>query len=203
MRKLLDRSAIGAGLVLLSPAVFAAELEEVQTLVSTIALGAFALIVIAVAVVVYFKPMPLQDKSAVPLRTLLSGADMAHMVQADVLVMDCITMMTEQRCDSVLVMNGENIVGIFTDRDALRNVLIPGRDPRNTRICEVMTLDPCCVSPMTTIGAAMQLVTERQFKHLPIVEDGKVQAVLSRRDLRRWLAKERVDTVQRPVRRAA
>jgi len=205
MRKLLDRSAIGSVLVLLSPAVLAAQqLEEVQTLVSTIALGAFALITIAIAVFVYFKPLPSQDRSAEPLRILLDGADATHIVQADALVMDCVTTMTEQRCDSLLVMNGGKLVGIFTDRDALRNVLIPGRDPRSTRICEVMTLDPYCVSSMTTIGSALELVTKRQFKHLPIVEDGKVQAVLSRRDLRRWLAaKDRVDMVREPVRRYA
>jgi len=195
--------ATGVGLALFSPATFAAQLEQEQMLVSTIALGAFALITIATAVIVYLKPMPSQDRSAVPLRRLLSEDDATHMVQADTLVMDCITIMTEQSCDSLLIMNDKKLVGIFTDRDALRNVLIPERDPRNTRICEVMTLDPCCVSPKMSVGAAMELVTERQFKHLPIVEDGQVRTVLSRRDLRRWLAKDRVETVQRPVRRAA
>jgi CBS domain-containing protein len=194
MRKFLDRSVIGAGLALLLPTALAAQqLEEVQTIVSAIALGAFALITVAIAVIVYFKPSPSQDRSAVPLRTLLSVANVTHIVQADAFVMDCITMMTERGCDSLLIMNGERLVGIFTDRDALRNVLIPGRDPRSTRICEVMTLDPCCVSPWMTIGAAMELVTERRFKHLPIVEDGKVQAILLRRDLKRWLAEDRVD----------
>ncbi len=192
MRKLLDRSVIGSGLALLSPAALAVSLEEVHTLISLIVLFAFALITITIAVLVYFKPLPAQDKSAAPLRRMLSEADTVHMVQADALVMDCVTKMTEQGIDSLLVMNGEKLIGIFTDRDVLRNVLIPGRDPRGTRICEVMTLDPWCVSPTTTVGAALELVTKRQFKHLPIVEDGKVQAVLSRRDLRRWLAKDRI-----------
>jgi CBS domain-containing protein len=204
MRKLLDWPAIGSVLVLLSPAALAAQqLEEVQTLVSMIALLAFALIAIAIAAIVYFKPVPSQDRSEVPLRELLSGTNATPTVQADALVMDCITKMTEQSIDSLLIMNGENLIGIFTDRDALRNVLIPGRDPRRTRICEVMTLDPCCVSPGTTVGAAMELVTKRHFKHLPIVEDGKVQAVLLRRDLKQWSAEDRVDRFEEPVKRYA
>ena len=197
MRKFLYRSAIGSGLALLSSTALAAQLEQEQTLVSMVVLGAFALITITIAAIVYFKPLPSEDKNAVPLRSLISEADATHFVQADALVMDCITMMTEQGCDSLLVMNGEKLVGIFTDRDALRNVLIPERDSRRTRICEVMTLDPCCVSSKTTVGAAMELITKRQFKHLPVVEDGKVQAVLSRRDLRTWLAKDRREPVKR------
>jgi CBS domain-containing protein len=201
MRTFLDRLAIGSVLSLLSPVALAS--EEVQMLVSMIALYAFALIIIAIAVFVYLMPSPLLDKSEAPLLRLLGEAEETHTVHAGALVMDCIIKMTEQRIDSVLVMNGENLIGIFTDRDALRNVLIPGRDPRRTRICEVMTLDPCYVSPRTTVGAAMELVTKRHFKHLPIVEDGKVQAVLLRRDLKQWLAKDRVDRFEEPVKRYA
>lgn len=199
MRKLLDRSVIGGGLALLSPAAFAMQLEEAQALVGMAGLYVLALVMIVTAVFVYFMQLPSQDKRAAPLHSLLSSTDATHMVEADALVVDCVSKMTDQRIGALLVMNGEKLIGIFTERDALRNVMLAGRDPRGTRVCEVMTLDPCCVSPSTTVGAAMELVTKRQFKHLPIVEDGKVHALLSSRDLTQWLAKGRLVRVQEPT----
>lgn len=199
MRKLLDKSVIGTGLALLSPVALAAQLEEAQALVGMAGLYALGLITIVTAVFVYFMQLPSQDKRAAPLHRLLSANDATHTVEADALVVDCITKMTDERIGALLVMNGEKLTGIFTERDALRNVLLAGRDPHSTRVCEVMTLDPCCVSPGTTVAAAMELATKKQVKHLPIVEDGKVHAVLSSRDLTQWLAKGRIARVQEPV----
>jgi CBS domain-containing protein len=59
-----------------------------------------------------------------------------------------------------------------------------------------MTTDPYCVSPKMTVGDAMELVTKKRFRHLPIVENGKVQALLSSRDLTHWLVKNRGGEVQ-------
>ena len=95
-----------------------------------------------------------------------------------------------------MVMDGAKLVGIFTERDALSRVLAAGRDPRDTRVVEVMTTDPYFVSPAMTVGAAMDLVTQKQFRHLPVVENGKVQALLSSRDLTHWLGKNRTGELQ-------
>ena len=195
MRKLFDRLVAGIGLALLSPAVLAVQLEEVQILVGKAGLYAFLLFTIIVAVFVCFRQLP--DKRAATLQTILSDeAGVTHSVEADALVVECVRKMTDNKIGALMVMDGGKLVGIFTERDALSRVLAAGRDPRDTRVVEVMTTDPCCVSPAMTVNDAMELVSKRHFRHLPIVEDGKVQALLSSRDLTHWLVKNRGGELQ-------
>ena len=195
MRKLFDRLVTGIGLALLSPAVLAVQVEEVQILVGKAGLYAFVLFTIIAAVFVCFRQLP--DKRAVALQTILSNeAGVTHSVEADALVVECVRKMTDNKIGALMVMDGGKLVGIFTERDALSRVLAAGRDPRDTRVVEVMTTDPCCVSPAMTVNDAMELVSKRRFRHLPIVEDGKVQSLLSSRDLTHWLVKNRGGDVQ-------
>ena len=226
MRKLYDRSVIGIELAVLSPATFAAQLEDVQAFVGVAGFYALLLFAIVTAVLVYFmrwqnkRAAPLyrlinqdkraapshsplnQDKRAAPLHRLLDG-DTAYSVESDALVVECVRKMTDMKIGALVVMNGKKLIGIFTERDALNKVLAAGRDPRSTRVFEVMTKDPYCVSPEMTVGAAMELVTKRHFRHLPIVENGTVHAVLSSRDLMHWLAKDRMGEVRDLVELAA
>jgi CBS domain-containing protein len=96
-------------------------------------------------------------------------------------------------------MDGEKLVGIFTERDALNKVLGAGLDPLSTKISEVMTKDPYCIPPGTTVSEAMEVVTRRRFRHLPIVENGKVLGVVSSGDLTHWLVQDKVGEVQELV----
>ena len=185
MRKLYDRSVIGIGLALLSPAAFAYQLEDVQAFVG--GFGFYALLVFTGVVAVLVCCMQRQDKRAAPLHTLCDGSNAIHSVGPDALVMECVRKMTDNGIGGLVVMNGAKLIGIFTERDALSRVLAAGRDPRLTKVSEVMTKEPCCVSPTTTVGAAMELVATRRVRHLPIVENGQVLAVLSSRDLMNWL----------------
>jgi CBS domain-containing protein len=66
-----------------------------------------------------------------------------------------------------------------------------------------MTKDPFCIPPGTTVGEAMEVVTQRRFRHLPIVENGQVLAVISSGDLTHWLVKDQVGEVQALVDLAA
>ena len=68
---------------------------------------------------------------------------------------------------------------------------------------EVMTKDPYCIHPTTTVGDAMKLITERRFRHLPIVDNGKVLAVVSSGDLTHWLVQDQIGEVQEIVDLAA
>jgi CBS domain-containing protein len=150
---------------------------------------------IVTVVFVCFRQLP--DKRAATLQTILGDEIGAtHSVEADALVVECVRKMTDNKIGALMVMDGGKLVGIFTERDALSRVLAAGRDPRDTRVVEVMTTDPCCVSPEMTVGDAMALVSKRRFRHLPIVENGKVQSLLSSRDLTHWLVKNRGGDVQ-------
>jgi CBS domain-containing protein len=111
--------------------------------------------------------------------------------------------MTAKRIGALIIMEGERLIGIFTERDALNRVLAAGLDPVSTKISTVMTKDPFCIPPGITVAEAMELVTKRRFRHLPIVENGKVLAVISSGDLTHWLVKDRVGEVQELVDLAA
>ena len=190
MKSLLDRSAAVVGLALFSPAAFALHLEEAQMFVGKAGLYVLVLSTIVTIVFVYFRQLP--DKRAATLQSILSDeAGVIHSVEANALVVECVRKMTDNKIGALMVMDGGKLVGIFSERDALSRVLAAGRDPRDTRVVEVMTTDPHCVSPGMTVGDAMELVTKKRFRHLPIVEDGKVEALLSSGDLTHWLVKNR------------
>ncbi len=198
MKRLCDRLAMSIGFALLSPTAFAAQLEDVQEYVGTIVFCFFALFAVFAAALVCC----MRDKRRDPLHALCNG-DPIQSVVPDALVTECVRKMTDRQIGGLMVMNGDKLIGIFTERDALSKVLAAGRDPRATKVSEVMTRDPCCVSPKTTVGAAMDLVAERRFRHLPIVENGHVLAVLSSRDLTNWLVRGRFGDVQKLVQVAA
>ncbi len=203
MRKLLDLSA-GIGLVLLSHAAFAsnqAQLEELQAYVGKGGVYVAILVFIVAGIYVYF--MRLRDKRAAPLHSIFEASEPIHSVTPDTLVTDCVRKMTAERIGALVVMEGAKLVGIFTERDALNKVLGAGLDPRSTRVSAVMTKDPYCVAPSTTVREAMETVTARRFRHLPVVDDGTVVAVISSGDLTHWLVKDQMAEVQQLVELAA
>ncbi|TAK52638.1 MAG: CBS domain-containing protein [Betaproteobacteria bacterium] len=200
MRKLICRPAAAMGLALLSPAVLAA-LEEVQTAVHKLVLYGFILFLVVVTVVVY--SMRMRDKRRAPLTRLFEKHEAVHAVAPDASVTECVRAMTAARIGALVVMEGGQLTGIFTERDALTKVLATGRDPVSTKVSEVMTKEPCCIPPTTTVGEAMALVTQRRFRHLPIVENGKVLAVISSGDLTHWMVKGELGEVQELIDLAA
>ena len=195
MKKLLDRLTAVIGLALFSPLALAFQLEEVHSSIGKVILYAFALSAAGIVAVVYFRQVP--DKRTDTLQGMLNNETKAtQTVEADALVIECVRKMAGQKIGALMVMDCGKLVGIFTERDALSRVLAAGRDPRDTKVVEVMTTDPCCASPEMTVGDAMDLVAKNHFRHLPIVANGKVQALLSSRDLTHWLGKNREGEVQ-------
>jgi len=195
MRKLLGWSTLGTELALFSPAVLSARLEEVQEFVGMVGMQSIIFIMVAAAIWVYFMRPPM-DKRDTPLRTVMAGRTAIYSAPADALVTQCTQQMTEKKIGSLMIMENDKVIGIFTERDALNRVLAGGRDPNWTKVCEVMTGNPYCVSPDATVGEAMAVVTKRRFRHLPLVENGKLSGVMSTRDLVSWLAKNKVVGVE-------
>jgi CBS domain-containing protein len=194
MRKLYCNSGTGIGLALLPTAVCAMQLEQLQTLFNTVVLYAFLLFVIVGALYAYF--MRVRDLRRAPVVRLFNERELIHSVGPDSSVAECVRTMTAKRIGALIVMEGERLIGIFTERDALNRVLAAGLDPVSTKISTVMTKDPFCIPPAITVAEAMELVTTRRFRHLPIVENGKVLAVISSGDLTHWLVQDQVGEVQ-------
>jgi len=202
MRKLLCKSGTSIGLALLSSAAFAASQEELLTTIfGQVQMYVFIAFVIIVAAGVYF--MRSRDKRQTPLNKIFGKGEAIHSVGPDTPVTECVRLMTAGKIGALIVMEGGRLIGIFTERDALNKVLAGGLDPGNTKVSEVMTRDPYCISPTTTVDDAMKLITKRRFRHLPIVDNGKVLAVVSSGDLTHWLVQDQMGEIPELVDLAA
>jgi len=197
MRTLLCKATGVIGAALPSSAAFAA-VEDVLAMTQKLVVFGFVLLLIVVAFGVSMKKMR-EDKRQTPLTRLFDKHEPIHSVGPNTLVTECVRTMTSEKLGALIVMEGERLTGIFTERDALNKVLAAGLDPARTKVSEVMTKDPYCIPPTTTVGEAMALVTERRFRHLPIVESGKLLAVISSGDLTHWMVKDEAGEVQQLV----
>jgi CBS domain-containing protein len=200
MRKLLYISGTGIGFTLLfSPAALADTNEDVLTTIfGQMQMYVFILFVIIVIAGVYFMRLR-EDKRQTPLSRIFEESKAIHSVGPDTPVTECVRLMTTRKIGALIVMDGDRLTGIFTERDALNRVLAGSRDPGKTKVSEVMTKDPYCIPPTMTVGDAMKLITKRRFRHLPIVDSGKVLAVVSSGDLTHWLVRDQIGEVQELV----
>lgn len=107
----------------------------------------------------------------------------AKLVRAkpETLVVRAAAQMAAKNVGAILVVEGERLVGIFTERDIVCRVVAPGLDPRTTRIAEVMTRDPQTVAPGRPFGYALALMHRGGFRHLPVVENGRPVGIVSAR----------------------
>jgi CBS domain-containing protein len=95
--------------------------------------------------------------------------------------------MNRKKVGAVLVMDGERLAGIFTERDVLTRVVGSDRNTELTLVVDVMAPDPVVVDLGMPVGDAMAMMTERRFRHLPVTEDGRVVGMVSMRDLIGWV----------------
>jgi CBS domain-containing protein len=89
--------------------------------------------------------------------------------------------MAQKRAGAVMVVEHEQLVGIFTERDALFRVIARGLDARSTRLADVMTANPQTVGPQTSYGYALILMQENGFRNAPVVENGKPIGIVTSR----------------------
>jgi len=117
-------------------------------------------------------------------------------VAPEATVCDAVTLMNEHNTGSVMVMEGDRAVGIFTERDVLTRVVALRRDPTTTRVKDVMTSTLITVEPRTTVREAMTIMTNRRCRHLPVVVEGRVVGMISIGDLTRWVVRDQQRTIE-------
>lgn len=98
--------------------------------------------------------------------------------------------MHDNNIGALPVVDGDRLIGIFTERDALFRVVDEKLDPESTSIESVMTRNPDCVSGEMMVMDALRMITEKQYRHLPLIEADKVIGLVSASDLTRWVVKE-------------
>ncbi len=101
---------------------------------------------------------------------------------ATMLVSEAAAMMKARRVGAMMVVSEDRLVGIFTERDALYRVVAEQRIPSETRLSEVMTRNPRALSPDDSFATALNLMHTGQFRHVPIVENGRPVGMVSSRD---------------------
>lgn len=92
---------------------------------------------------------------------------------------DALVLMEAKNIGAVLVMDQENLVGILSERDFIRNLVLRGGEIGSVRVDEVMTVRPLCVTPAQTVDECMALMTDKRIRHLPVIDDGRVVGLMS------------------------
>jgi len=110
------------------------------------------------------------------------GSDV-YAIAPEAPVLDAIRQMAERRVGALVVMKGEALSGIVSERDYARKVILQGRSSAQTAVADIMSGEPLTISPETDVFDCMRLCTERRVRHLPVVEDGRVVGVISIGDL--------------------
>ncbi len=106
-----------------------------------------------------------------------------YFVEASRSVLDTARFMAERNIGAVAVVHGDELIGIFSERDLMKRVVASGKNPAATTVEEVMTADPLVVSPQEKITDCMRMMKEHSFRHLPICDGRKLKGLLSLRDL--------------------
>ena len=91
-------------------------------------------------------------------------------------------LMKKHHVGALMVVDGDRLAGIFTERDVVFRVLAEGRDASTTRVSEVMTANPRTVDADKAVGHALMLMYDGGFRHVPVVDDGKPLGMISARD---------------------
>jgi CBS domain-containing protein len=118
-----------------------------------------------------------------------------HAIAPDTTVLEAIAQMDSKRVGALLVMDGEKLVGILSERDYTRKVILLGRASKDTLVTEIMTSNVIVIHPKTGLGECLKVVTDNGIRHLPVVEDGKVVGVLSIGDLERAVVAQQAETI--------
>ena len=111
-----------------------------------------------------------------------------HTVSPAATVYEAVDRMVRHNVGSLLVGEGDEIHGIITERDYLREIVLKGRTSRETPVKEVMTSRVVCVGPDDTIEGCMAIMTEKRIRHLPVLEDGRLAGLISIGDVVKQLS---------------
>ncbi|MEN9491719.1 MAG: hypothetical protein RJA63_2168 [Pseudomonadota bacterium] len=119
-----------------------------------------------------------------------------YSVSPDHSVLDALKLMAGKDISAVLVIEGERLVGIFTERDYARKVILQGRNSRESRIGELMTQNLLTVSPTQTVEEIMAIMTENRFRHLPVVDHGQVIGIVTIGDTVKAMLDQQQQTIR-------
>ncbi len=116
-------------------------------------------------------------------------------IQPENTIYDALRKMSEHDIGALIVLQDEKLVGIFSERDYARKVILEGRTSKQTLVSEIMTKQVICVSPDRTADECMALMTGKRVRHLPVVENKLVIALISIGDVVREMISDQKQTI--------
>ncbi len=117
-------------------------------------------------------------------------------ITPDATVYDAIQMMADKRAGALLVMEGPSLVGIISERDYAREVILKGRASRQTRVDDIMSSKVISVPSTEIVQSALGVMTDNHIRHLPAVDDGRVVGVVSIGDLVKDIIRDQQNTIE-------
>ena len=117
-------------------------------------------------------------------------------VEPSVMVLKAIELMCEKNIGGLLITEGDKLVGIFTERDYARKLILKGKSSKDTPIGDLMTRNPFTVTPENTIEDCMKLMTDKHIRHLPVEEEGKLIGMISIGDVVKQIIAEQKSIIE-------
>ncbi len=116
-------------------------------------------------------------------------------IAPDASVYEALQLMAQKDIGAVVVLEGEKLVGIFTERDYARKVILLGKSSKEISVRDIMTHRVLCVTPAQMVDECMEIMTQKRCRHLPVVVEKRVIGILSIGDLVREVISEQRDTI--------
>ena len=114
-----------------------------------------------------------------------------HTVSPGTSVYEALEELENNNMGSLVVVENGKLIGIFTERDYARKVILKGRSSKDTQVRDIMTERPIFVTPDATIEECMQLMSSKNFRHLPVLENDQLVGVISISDLVKFIIREK------------
>lgn len=111
-------------------------------------------------------------------------------ISKDAPVSDALEILANKQISSVIVMDGQAVAGIFTERDFVRKIGLYGKDPKVVKVEDVMTKELITVTPSQSVTVCMTLMTEKRIRHLPVFENGRLVGIISIGDVLKDMIEE-------------